>query len=338
MLSSWGLRARLVALILVAMLPLLGLLVWVVVALQAGATALPVFALLAAALAGMAVAWFMGHRMIVLPAAAILREAQQLALGNLAARVAIAAVDRGELGQLASTVNSMAESLQMRQRALDQTLLEVGKERAMLDLIINSMSEGVIAVDLQDRFLLFNAAARKMFANHQAGMTLTQWRQGHELLVVGEEQVCDAQDRPLSRALRGESVDNLDVVLRLPYHDDRVLRHNVRPLHDEMGSLVGALAVFTDITERQMAKDFTRDQEQVLELMAGGVPLQESLEAIVRLIESRAPGSLCAIMLCEGAQLRHGAAPSLPAEFNRRIDGLEIAEGAGACGTRFCTN
>ena len=333
MLSSWGLRARLVALILVAMLPLLGLLVWVVVALQAGATALPVFALLAAALAGMAVAWFMGHRMIVLPAAAILREAQQLALGNLAARVAIAAVDRGELGQLASTVNSMAESLQMRQRALDQTLLEVGKERAMLDLIINSMSEGVIAVDLQDRFLLFNAAARKMFANHQAGMTLTQWRQGHELLVVGEEQVCDAQDRPLSRALRGESVDNLDVVLRLPYHDDRVLRHNVRPLHDEMGSLVGALAVFTDITERQMAKDFTRDQEQVLELMAGGVPLQESLEAIVRLIESRAPGSLCAIMLCEGAQLRHGAAPSLPAEFNRRIDGLEIAEGAGACGT-----
>lgn len=338
MLSSWGLRSRLVALILIAMLPLLGLLAWAFVDRQARAVtptdaALQVAVLLAAALAGLVVAWFVGQRMLVNPAAAILREARELARGNLAARVAIGSVDRGELGHLASTFNTMAESLQMRQRALDHTLLEVGKERSMLDLIINSMSEGVIAIDLQDRFLLFNAAARKMFADHQAGMTLTQWRQGHQLLVVGEEQVCDAQDRPLSRALRGESVDGLDMVLRLPYHDDRVLRHNVRPLHDETGTLVGALAVFTDITERQMTKDFTRDQEQVLELMAGGVPLHESLEAIVRLIEARAPGSLCAVSLADGGHLRHGAAPSLPAEFNRHIDGLEIAEGAGACGT-----
>ncbi len=335
MLTSWGLRSRLVALILVAMLPLLGLLVWALVDLQADAATLVLQALvlLAAALAGLAVAWFMGQRMIVDPAAAILREARELARGNLAARVATVTVDRGELGQLASTFNSMAESLQMRQRALDQTLLEVGKERAMLDLIINSMSEGVIAVDLQDRFLLFNAAARKTFVEHQAGMTLTQWRQCHELLVLGQERVCESQDRPLSRALRGESVDGLDMVLRLPYQEDRVLRNNVRPLHDESGSLVGALAVFTDITERQAAKDFARDQEQVLELMAGGVPLQESLDAIVRLIEGRAPGSLCAIMLRVGAQLRHGAAPSLPAELNRRLDGLEIAEGASACGT-----
>ncbi len=335
MLTSWGLRSRLVALILVAMLPLLGLLVWALVALQADAAplALQALVLLAAALAGLAVAWFMGQRMIVDPAAAILREARELARGNLAARVAIVTVDRGELGQLASTFNSMAESLQMRQRALDQTLLEVGKERAMLDLIINSMSEGVIAVDLQDHFLLFNAAARKTFAEHQVGMTLTQWRQCHELLSLGQERVCEPQDRPLSRALRGESVDGLDMVLRLPYQDDRVLRNNVRPLHDESGSLVGALVVFTDITERQAAKDFARDQEQVLELMAGGVPLQESLDAIVRLIEGRAPGSLCAIMLRVGAQLRHGAAPSLPAELNRRLDGLEIAEGASACGT-----
>jgi PAS domain S-box-containing protein len=61
--------------------------------------------------------------------------------------------------------------------------------------------------------------------------------------------------------------------------------------------------------------------------------LPQSLEAIVRLIESRAPGSLCSVLLCEGAHLRHGAAPSLPEGFNRQIDGLEIGEGAGACGT-----
>ena len=290
------------ALVLVAMLPLLGLLVWALVSRQPVAAtladaALQVLVLLAAALAGMAIAWFWGQRVIV------------------------------------GTFNSMAESLQIRQRKLDQTLLEVGKERALLDLIINSMSEGVIAVDLQDRFLLFNAAARKMFADHRVGMTLTRWRQNHEILLLDGMTPCTDERRPLSRALRGESVDNLEIVLRAPGVEDRVLCNNVRPLHDAAGKLVGGLVVLTDITERQMITDFARDQEQVLELMAGGVPQQVSLDAIVRLIEDRAPGSLCAIMLCEGAQLRHGAAPSLPVEFNQLMDGLDIAEGAGACGT-----
>lgn len=338
MLSSWGLRSRLVALIVAALLPMLGLLAWTLVdqrdaTLKLGGAALQLAVLLATFLFGIACAWVIGKRMIVNPAAAILREAQELAGGNLEARVAIDPVGRGELGELAGTFNTMADALQARQRALDETLLAVGKERAMLDLIINSMSEGVIAVDLQDRFLLFNAAARKTFADHQPGMTLSQWRRRHELLALGKDQLCEPQDRPLSRALRGESVDNLEVVLRVPYVDDRVLRNNVRPLHDDSGSLVGALVVFTDITERQMGKDFARDQEQVLELMAGGVPLQESLEAIVRLIEGRAPGSLCSILLREGVHLRFGAAPSLPAEFSRRLDGIEVREGAGACGT-----
>mgnify|MGYP006146052843 CR=1 FL=1 len=31
--------------------------------------------------------------------------------------------------------------------------------------------------------------------------------------------------------------------------------------------------------------------------------------------------------------MRAGAAPSLPEEFNRAIDGLEIGEGRGSCGT-----
>ena len=194
MMSSWGLRSRLVALILVALLPMLGLLAWTLLGEQQDAFTLAGAVLqlavpMAAALFGIACAWFLGKRMIVNPAAAILREAQELARGNLAARVAIDPFDRGELGELAGTFNIMAESLQARQRALDETLLKVGKERAMLDLIINSMSEGVIAVDLHDRFLLFNAAARKTFADHRPGMTLSQWRQHHELVVLGKEQL-----------------------------------------------------------------------------------------------------------------------------------------------------
>ena len=159
------------------------------------------------------------------------------------------------------------------------------------------------------------------------------WRSDHEVLLLDGKTVCAPQNRPLSRAIRGESVDNWDVLLRRSGGRDHLLRNNVRPLHDEAGQLVGGLAVFTDITERKFAEELVRDQEQVLELIAYGVPLPQSLEAIVGLIEGRSANSLCSILLREGTRLRHGAAPSLPDAFSRQIEGMEIGEDAGACGT-----
>lgn len=299
----------------------------------AKALALELGILLAAALFGMACAWVMGKRLIVNPANAMLHEADELASGNLAARVELGPLYQGELGHLARTFNRMAASLELSRQQRDESLARIGKERGMLDLIVNSMSEGVLAIDVEGRFLLFNAAAKKYFPGDGAGKTLAEWRVDHEVVLLDGKTVCAPQNRPLSRAIRGESVDNWDVLLRRPGARDHVLRNNVRPLHDEAGQLVGGLVVFTDITERKFTEELVRDQEQVLELIAYGVPLPQSLEAIVGLIEGRSANSLCSILLREGTRLRHGAAPSLPAAFSRQIDGLEIGEGAGACGT-----
>lgn len=119
--------------------------------------------LLGTALFGMACAWWMGRRLIVTPVQAILHEANELAVGNLAARVEVGPVGQGELGHLARTFNRMAESLQLRQTELDGALARIGKEHGLLELIINSMSEGVIAADVDGRFLRFNAAAKNSF-------------------------------------------------------------------------------------------------------------------------------------------------------------------------------
>ncbi|GAB3481960.1 hypothetical protein GCM10011496_07220 [Polaromonas eurypsychrophila] len=213
------------------------------------------------------------------------------------------------------------------------TLARVGREHRLLDSIINSMTEGVIAADTDGRILLFSAAAKKMFPHHESGTTLTAWRDQHALLTLDGKTLYAPAELPLSRALRGESVDNWEVLMRTPEAGDQVLQVSLRPLHGDAHQLIGGLVVFTDITERKRTEDFSHAQERVLELMASGVPLAQSLEAIVRLIENRAPGSLCAISLLEGRQLRHGAAPSLPDSLNRQVDGLVIGEGAGACGT-----
>jgi PAS domain S-box-containing protein len=52
-------------------------------------------------------------------------------------------------------------------------------------------------------------------------------------------------------------------------------------------------------------------------------------------IEKQHPGLLCSVLLldAEGTTLRHGASPSLPSEYSRAVDGVQIGPIAGSCGT-----
>ena len=79
---------------------------------------------------------------------------------------------------------------------------------------------------------------------------------------------------------------------------------------------------------------FDASERDVLERIAGGAPLADILERIVRLVEGQAPGMCCSILLLDREQrsVRYGAAPSLPPEFSRAIDGQPIGPAAGSCG------
>jgi PAS domain S-box-containing protein len=77
-----------------------------------------------------------------------------------------------------------------------------------------------------------------------------------------------------------------------------------------------------------------RRQTAVLELIATGTPLAEVLTCVVVALEELIEGSRCSILLFDPATatLHHGAAPSLPAAYSARIDGLLIGPEEGSCG------
>jgi PAS domain S-box-containing protein len=85
---------------------------------------------------------------------------------------------------------------------------------------------------------------------------------------------------------------------------------------------------------------FERGQREVLELIAFGAPLASQLEQIVLLIEAQAPDMTCSILLLD--RIRHtlhtGAAPHLPADFVRAIEGATIGPNAGSCGAAAYRN
>ncbi len=86
--------------------------------------------------------------------------------------------------------------------------------------------------------------------------------------------------------------------------------------------------------ERQLA--LVTSENAVLEQIVSDAPLSEVLTRLTRAAEQFSGGQMLASILLmddDGRHLRHGAAPSLPTDYIKAIDGIEIGPSVGSCGT-----
>ena len=91
---------------------------------------------------------------------------------------------------------------------------------------------------------------------------------------------------------------------------------------------------------REYYSRFIEEERRVLELVATGAPLKEVLDTLTAGIERMSPDCLCSILLLDedGRRLREGAGGSLPKEYMRIVDGLEIGPDVGSCGSAAFRN
>jgi PAS domain S-box-containing protein len=90
-----------------------------------------------------------------------------------------------------------------------------------------------------------------------------------------------------------------------------------------------------DLTERKQDELLLAGEKRLLEMINRGDPRALILDALCRLFEDMAPGSLSSILLLDANtnSLRHGAGPSLPTDYIEAIDGIVIGPSVGSCGT-----
>ncbi|KQW87120.1 hypothetical protein ASC94_27260 [Massilia sp. Root418] len=130
--------------------------------------------------------------------------------------------------------------------------------------------------------------------------------------------------------------------LRLPFSTgavlEQILAHLPAPrTADELHASIAQLRQLrlADVASHQHAEALREGQNQLLELVARGAPLQTTLDKLMLLIEAQSPGVLCSTLLLDpdGRTVRSGSGPSLPQAYMDAIDGLPIGPVAGSCGT-----
>ncbi|WP_427162568.1 ATP-binding protein [Aliinostoc sp. HNIBRCY26] len=104
---------------------------------------------------------------------------------------------------------------------------------------------------------------------------------------------------------------------------------------DDVHFLQSITHVLATAIQRKRSEALVQTQSQVLEQVAFGVNLYEIFNNLCILLEQELPGAYCSILVVDEdkKRLRGGAAPTLPAEFAKGVDGLMIGEFCGSCGT-----
>lgn len=90
-----------------------------------------------------------------------------------------------------------------------------------------------------------------------------------------------------------------------------------------------------DRTAEWRTETLLSTERKLLELIARRTSLPEILNQLCRLSEEQIPKAMCSILLLDPLENRlvAGAAPSLPENYAKALDGLPVADCAGSCGT-----
>src|SRR6266404_6109907 len=133
---------------------------------------------------------------------------------------------------------------------------ETKRQKELLQLILESIADGVVVADSNGKFLLFNAAAEQVLGIGATDTTPDQWSDRYGSYLPDAVTLYPSNELPLVRAMRGESVDAVELFIRnAKVPDGRLLRITGRPLRSEDGALQGGVVVFHDISLQKRAQE-----------------------------------------------------------------------------------
>jgi len=141
---------------------------------------------------------------------------------------------------------------------------ETRRQKELLQLILGSITEGVIVADTNGKFLLFNSAAERFVGIGAIDATPDQWSQEYGSFRPDGVSLFPPDELPLVRAMHGESVDAVELLIRnANVPDGRLLSITGRPLRGGDGALKGGVVVLHDITAQKRAEEtLVRAKEQ----------------------------------------------------------------------------
>jgi signal transduction histidine kinase len=236
---------------------------------------------------------------------------------NALGQKALAGIELSCLFQ--DTVELVAQILNVKYSRIWQVLSDINSLRK-----VASLGEKFVETDFSDINATTNQQVQKLLENNQPVINLN---------------ISDCQIDDFAIPSPSDSVTGLSVLIpgaSKPLGFLEVYATEARNFSpDDVHFLQSVTHVLATAIERKRSEELVYTQSQVLEQVAFGVNLYEIFNNLCILLEQQLPGAYCSILVVDqdNRRLRGGAAPTLPEEFAKGVDGLMIGEYCGSCGT-----
>ena len=137
---------------------------------------------------------------------------------------------------------------------LERRIDELQNRLDLMEVIFNSMEEGVIALDGAGDRLLFNEGAVRLGGLREPNNNIHEWAALHGIYRTDRETLLPADENPLVLAMRGQETNGYEVFVRNEVQPQGAyVSVNGRPLKDLSGGQ-GGVVVFQDVTPRKEAE------------------------------------------------------------------------------------
>jgi diguanylate cyclase (GGDEF)-like protein/PAS domain S-box-containing protein len=127
-------------------------------------------------------------------------------------------------------------------------------ERRFLEAVLHNLTDGIVACGTDGRFTVFNEAAEQMHGFAAADIPPDRWAEHFNLFHPDGVTQMQPRHVPLRRALDGEDVRDVEMVIAPTSGDRRVVVCNGQSIHDARGDRLGAVVAMHDVTDRKKAE------------------------------------------------------------------------------------
>jgi PAS domain S-box-containing protein len=160
---------------------------------------------------------------------------------------------------------AQSEELSRQAEELLHSRQALEAEQLMLQSVLDSMEEGLVAADEQGRFILWNPAAEKILGQGAANIPPEKWSDHYGVYQDDMITPFPVDQLPLARAIRGES-NVAELFVRNPELDQGVwIEVSGGPLEDRSGRLHGGVVSIRDISQRKADEQKIRELNEDLE-------------------------------------------------------------------------